>query len=71
MLWHDLQHLAGIVRLLAYLDLPASIAEVHHPSRESPSRFRTRSGISSIRICKPPEVDLRTGPVRRNHWRAV
>ncbi|MCO1598540.1 hypothetical protein M8C17_25665 [Micromonospora sp. RHAY321] len=23
-LWHDLQHLAGALRLLAYLDLPAS-----------------------------------------------
>ncbi|WP_247663906.1 hypothetical protein [Micromonospora sp. U21] len=22
-LWHDLQHLAGVLRLLAYLDLPA------------------------------------------------
>ncbi|MFI6819789.1 hypothetical protein ACIBJE_02405 [Micromonospora sp. NPDC050187] len=23
-LWHDLQHLAGVLRLLAYLDLPAA-----------------------------------------------
>ncbi|MEU4400893.1 hypothetical protein [Micromonospora orduensis] len=25
-LWHDLQHLAGVLRLLAYLDLPAGNA---------------------------------------------
>lgn len=25
-LWHDLQHLAGVLRLLAYLDLPAASA---------------------------------------------
>ncbi|GGM06197.1 hypothetical protein [Micromonospora yangpuensis] len=24
LLWHDLQHLAGMLRLLAYLDLPAA-----------------------------------------------
>ncbi|RLP88834.1 hypothetical protein EAD89_16105 [Micromonospora sp. BL4] len=26
-LWHDLQHLAGALRLLAYLDLPATEAD--------------------------------------------
>ncbi|WP_348651143.1 hypothetical protein [Micromonospora sp. WMMD882] len=26
-LWHDLQHLAGMLRLLAYLDLPAAGAD--------------------------------------------
>ncbi|WBB70130.1 hypothetical protein [Micromonospora sp. WMMD812] len=26
-LWHDLQHLAGVLRLLAYLDMPVSGAE--------------------------------------------
>lgn len=26
-LWHDLQHLAGVLRLLAYLDLPAVEAD--------------------------------------------
>ncbi|SFC52464.1 hypothetical protein SAMN05216284_105114 [Micromonospora sediminimaris] len=26
-LWHDLQHLAGVLRLLAYLDLPAAEAD--------------------------------------------
>lgn len=27
LLWHDLQHLAGVLRLLAYLDLPAAGAD--------------------------------------------
>jgi hypothetical protein len=26
-LWHDLQHIAGVLRLLAYLDLPATGAD--------------------------------------------
>jgi len=42
-LWHDLQHLAGVLRLLAYLDLPGkpqgSRRSRGAAAREAPSRF--------------------------------